>query len=99
MVIELQMFMIKKNHTCFAVISLDLAIKNDETINRRCFQKSVNTFKKFRHNNDDSNDFSYSSDDSDEEQIKAIRINIEFLLANENMIYNEVIKQKSLYID
>ena len=34
------------NHTCLAVISLDFALKKDETIIRKYFQKSINTLKK-----------------------------------------------------
>ena len=34
------------NHTCLAVISLDFALKKDETVIRKYFQKRINTLKK-----------------------------------------------------
>ena len=54
-----------------------------------------------RHMNDILRNFSSSdySDDSNEEQIKAMRVNAEFWLVSKSMIYNEISKQKSLYIN
>ena len=51
--------------------------------------------------NDILRNFSSSdySDDSNEEQIKAMRVNAEFWLVSKSMIYNEISKQKSLYIN
>ena len=34
------------NHTCLAVISLDFALKKDETVIRKYFQKRINTLTK-----------------------------------------------------
>ena len=46
--------------------------------------------------NDNLTDFSSSNEsgESDKEQIKAIRINAQFWLANKSMIYDEVSKIK-----
>ena len=71
---KLQIFTIKKipkkdsNHTCLAVISLDLALKKDEKV----FLKECKYTEKkiIRHINDNLSDFS-SSKGSDKEQIFA----------------------------
>ena len=55
--------------------------------------------KVISHINDNLSNFSYSPDDSGEEQIKGMRINAEFWLANGGMIYNEDGKQRFLYIN
>ena len=91
------------NHTCLAVISLDSALKKDENYYPQVFLKECKYVEKkvVRHIYDN---LSYSSssnesDGSDEEKIKTLRINAEFWLANENIIYNEVSKQNSLGIN
>ena len=51
MVMKLQTFMIKIpnvefNNTCLLVISLDSALKKDESNYLKVFSKSINTFRK-----------------------------------------------------
>ena len=57
------------NHTCLAVISLDSALKKDENYYPQVFIKECKYIEKkvFRHIHDNLSDFSYSSDESDEE--------------------------------
>ena len=60
------------NHTCLAVISLASAIKKDDNYCPQAFLKEFLFFiflkkKVVRHINDNLSDFSYSSDESDEE--------------------------------
>ena len=108
---KLQIFMIQifrnflipkvdSNHTCLAVVSLDAAIKKYKNYYPKVFFKECKCIKKnaFWHINDNLSSFSSSdyTDDSDEEQSKALRENAEFLLANECKIYTEV-SQESLY--
>ena len=59
------------NHTCLAVISLDSALKKDENYYPQVFIKECKYIEKkvFRHIHDNLSDFSYSSDESDEEQV------------------------------
>ena len=74
MVIELQIFMIKKvskvdsNHTCLAVISLDSALKKDGNYYSQFFKKQCKHLEKkvIMHINDNLSDFS-SSDESEEQ--------------------------------
>ena len=65
------------NHTCLAVISLHSALKRDENYYRQVFLKECKYLEKdiIRHINGNLSDFS-SSSESDEEQIKAIRLMI-----------------------
>ena len=80
---KLQIFMIKKIpkvdsiDTCLAVITLDAALKKDDNHYLEVFLKECKYIEKriIRHTNDNLGDFSYS-DESDEEQIKAIRLMI-----------------------
>ena len=62
------------SHTCLAVISLDSALKKQKNYYPQVFFKECNYKKKhvIRHINDNVSDFS-PSDESDKEQIKAIR--------------------------
>ena len=77
---EVTNFSIKKllkedsNHTCLAVISLNSALKNDENYYPQVLLKECkyNGKKVIRHTNDNLSDFP-SSDESDEDKIKAIR--------------------------
>ena len=57
------------NHTCLAVISLDSALKKDDSYYPQVFLKEFKYIGKkvVRHIDDSLNDFSYSSDESDEE--------------------------------
>ena len=72
---KLQIFMIKKilkldfNHTCLAVISLDSALKEDDNYYLQVLLKECKYIEKkvVRHIHDNLSDFSYSSDESDEE--------------------------------
>ena len=76
MVIELQIFMIKKipkvdfNHTCLAVISLDSALKKDGNYYPQFFKKECKHLEKevIRHINDNLSNFS-SSDESEEQML------------------------------
>ena len=65
------------NHTCLAVISLDSALKKDDNYYLQVFSKQCKYTEKkvIRHIHDNLSDFS-SSDESDEEQIKAINLMI-----------------------
>ena len=59
------------NHTCLAVIGLDPALKKDNYYPQVFLKKCKYIEKKvIRHINDNLNDFS-SSDESDEEKIRA----------------------------
>ena len=74
MAMKLQIVKILKvysNHTCLAVISLDSALKKDETYYPQVFLKECKYIQKkvIRHSNDNLCDFS-SSDESDKEQIR-----------------------------
>ena len=66
---------VNSNHTCLAVISLHSALKRDENYYRQVFLKECKYLEKdiIRHINGNLSDFSSSSSESDEEQIKAIR--------------------------
>ena len=68
MVMKLQIFKIDSNHTCLAVISLDSALKKDESYYPQVFLKECKFIEKkvIRHINDNLSDFS-TSDESDEE--------------------------------
>ena len=68
MVMKLQIFKIDSNHTCLAVISLDSALKKDESSYPQVFLKECKFIEKkvIRHINDNLSDFS-TSDESDEE--------------------------------
>ena len=57
------------NHTCLAVISLDSAVKKNDNYYSRVFLNEFNYIEKkvVRHIHDSLSDFSYSSDESDEE--------------------------------
>ena len=66
---------VDSNHTCLIVISLDSAFKKDDNCYRQVFLKRYKYIEKkvIRYISDNLNDFS-SSDESVEEQIKAIRL-------------------------
>ena len=57
------------NHTCLAVSSLDSATKKDDNHYLEVFLKEYTYIEKkvVRHIHDNLSDFSYSSDESDEE--------------------------------
>ena len=57
------------NHTCLAVISLDSALKKNDNFYPQVFLKECKFIEKkvVRHIHDNLSDFSYSSDESDEE--------------------------------
>ena len=75
MAMKLKIFMIKimpkvdSNHTCLAVISLDSALKKDDSYYLRVFLKECKYIEKkvVRHIHDNLSDFSYSSNESDGE--------------------------------
>ena len=78
---------VDSNHACLLVISLDSVLKKDDNY---CFQeflkgcKYINK-KVVRHIHENLSDFSYS-DETDEEQIKAIR-----LMTFENVLFERAI--------
>ena len=57
------------NHTCLAVISLDSALKKDDNYYPQVFLKECKYIEKkvVSHIHDNLSDFSYLSDESDEE--------------------------------
>ena len=57
------------NHTCLIVISLDSALEKDDNYYLQVFLKECKHIEKkvIRHIGDNLNDFSCSSDESDEE--------------------------------
>ena len=69
---------VNSNYTCLAVIGLDSALKKDENHYPQLFLKMCKYIEKkvIIHINHNLNDFSSSdySDDSDEEEIKAMRL-------------------------
>ena len=74
MAMKLQIFTIKKpkldsNHACLAVISLDSALKKDDNYYPQVFVKECKYIEKkvVRYIHDKLSDFSYPSDESDEE--------------------------------
>ena len=60
---------VESNHNCWAVISLDSTLKKDGNYYLQVFltERKYTEKKVIRHINDNVSDFSYSSDDSDEE--------------------------------
>ena len=72
---KLQIFKINSNHTYLAVISLDSALKKGDNYYPQVFLKECKYIEKnvVRYIHDNLSD---SSDDSDEEQIKVIRLMI-----------------------
>ena len=66
---------VDSNHTCLAVISLDPALKKDESYCPQVFLKECKHIEKkvVRHINDNLSDFSYSDESAEEQIIKAIR--------------------------
>ena len=69
---------VDSNHTCLAVISLDFALKKDENYYLQVLLKECKYMEKkvVRHIHDNLSDISSSSDESDEELIKTIRLMI-----------------------
>ena len=57
------------NHTCLAITSLDSALKKDDNYFLHVFLKECKFIEKkvVRYIHDNLSDFSYSSDESDEE--------------------------------
>ena len=57
------------NHTCLAVISMDFALKKHDSYYPQVFLKECKYIKKkvVRHIHDNLSDFSFSSDESNEE--------------------------------
>ena len=57
------------NHTCLAITSLDFALKKDDNYFLHVFLKECKFIEKkvVRYIHDNLSDFSYSSDESDEE--------------------------------
>ena len=74
MAMKVQIFTIKKfdsNHTHLVVISLDSVIKKNDNYYPQLFLKQCKYIEeKSRHIHDNLSDFSYSSDESEEEQIR-----------------------------
>ena len=66
---------VDSNYTCLAVISLDSALKKDKSYYPQVFLKECKYIERkvIRHITDDIESFSDDSDQSDEEQIKAMR--------------------------
>ena len=60
---------VDSNHTCLAVISVDSTLKKDDNYYSQVFLKECKYIQKkvVRHIHDNLSDFSYSSDESDEE--------------------------------
>ena len=67
---------VHSNHTCLAVISLDFVLKKYKSYYQQVFLKECKYTEKkaVRHIHNNLSDFSSSSDESNEEQIKAIRL-------------------------
>ena len=67
---------VHSNQTCFTIISLYSALKKDENCYPQVFLKESKYIEKnvIIHIHDNLGDFSYSSDDFDEEYIKAIKL-------------------------
>ena len=60
---------VDSNHTCLAVITLDSALKKDDSYYLQVLSKECKYIEKkvIRHINNNLSNFSYSSDESDEE--------------------------------
>ena len=60
---------VDSNHTCLAVITLDSALKKDDSYYLQVLLKECKYIEKkvIRHINNNLSNFSYSSDESDEE--------------------------------
>ena len=60
---------VDSNHTCLAVITLDSCLKKDDSYYRQVFLKECKYIEKkvVRHIHDSLSDFSYSSDEPNEE--------------------------------
>ena len=73
------------NHNCLAVISLDSAVKENNNYYWKMFLKECKYIEKnvFLHIHDNLSNFSYSSEESDEESIK----NMNFRERNFENIY------------
>ena len=72
---------VDSNHTCLSVISLDSALKKDNSYFLQVFlKKQCKRFEKkvVRHIHDNLSDFSYFSSKSDEESIKISHIRLAF---------------------
>ena len=80
------------NYTCLAVISLNFALKKDNNCYPQVLLKECKHIEKkvARHIHDNLSDFSYSSDESDEGQIKSIR-----LMIFENLFFEGAILKES----
>ena len=84
----------ESNYTYLAVISLDSALKGDENYYPQIFLKECkyNNKKVIRHIIDDLGSFSDYSEDSDEEQIKAMQLTF-----FENIFFENVISKKCIF--
>ena len=80
------------NHTCLTVISFDSTLKKDDNYNPQVFSKECNYIeeKVVGHIHDNLNDFPYSSDESEKEKIKVIR-----LMIFENVFFKGAISKES----
>ena len=80
------------NHTCLTVISFGSALKKDGNFYPQVFSKECNYIEKkvVGHIHDNLNDFPYSSDESQKEKIKVIR-----LMIFENVFFEEAISKES----
>ena len=83
--------MVHYNHTCLPVITLDSALKKDDSYYPQVFLKQCKYIEKgvVRQIHDSLSDFS-SDDESDKEQIKAIR-----LIIFENIFFEGAILKES----
>ena len=84
----------ESNYTYLAVISMDSALKGDEKYYPQVFLKECKYINKkvIRHIIDDLGSFSDDSEDSDEEQIKAMKI-----MFFENIFFEKVISKKCIF--
>ena len=69
---------VNSSHTCLAVISLHSVLKKDDNYCLQVFLKGCKYIeeKVIRHINDNLSDFSSDDDESDEELIKVIMVNV-----------------------
>ena len=83
----------ESNYTYLAIISMDSALKGDENYYQQVFLKECKYINKkvIRHIIDDLGSFSDDSEDSDEEQIKAMKI-----MFFENIFFEKVISKKCI---
>ena len=83
---------VDSNHTCLAVISLDFALKKDDSYYLEVFLKECKYIEKkvIRNMKDNLSDFSYF-DEPDEDQIKATRS-----VCFENVFFRSLMKSNKI---